>query len=50
MNRDLPGRNALPILERGIPLFRGGLKYREKAEAARRNGYLQPAQFVLDRA
>ncbi len=35
MSRDLPGKNALPILERGIPLFRGGLTYREKAEAAR---------------
>ena len=36
MSRDLPGKNALPILERGIPLFRGGGRYREKAEAAQR--------------
>jgi 4-aminobutyrate aminotransferase-like enzyme len=50
MSRELPGKNALPILERGIPLFRGGGKYRERAEAARRKGYLRPAQFVLDRA
>ena len=50
MSRDLPGKSALPILERGIPLFRGGGKYREKAEAAQRKGYVRPAQFVLDRA
>jgi len=50
MSRDLPGKNALPILERGIPLFRGGRSYRAQAEAAHHKGYQRPAQFVLDRA
>ena len=50
MSRDLPGKNASAILERGIPLFRGGLSYRAKAEAARRKGYQRPAQLLLDRA
>ncbi|MEJ2761608.1 MAG: aminotransferase class III-fold pyridoxal phosphate-dependent enzyme [Gammaproteobacteria bacterium] len=50
MKQDLPGNNALRILERGIPLFRGGGKYREKAEAARSKGYVRPAQIILDRA
>lgn len=50
MSRDLPGSKAVAILERGIPLFRGGLTYRAQAEAARRKGYERPAQLLLDRA
>jgi 4-aminobutyrate aminotransferase-like enzyme len=50
MGRELPGKNAIAILERGIPHFRGGLTYRAEAEAARRKGYRRPAQILLDRA
>ena len=50
MSRDLPGKNTVAILERGIPFFRGGLTYRAQAEAARRKGHRRPAQILLDRA
>ena len=50
MSRDIPGKDTIANLERGIPLFRGGATYREKAEAARRKRHLRPAQLILDRA
>ena len=50
MSRDIPSKDTIAILERGIPLFRGGATYREKAEAARRKRHLRPAQLILDRA
>jgi 4-aminobutyrate aminotransferase-like enzyme len=50
MGRELPGKNSVEILERGISLFRGGLTYRAQAEAARAKGYARPTQLLLDRA
>ncbi len=50
MDRDLPGKNSIEILERGIPFFRGGSTYRAQAEAARGKGHRRPAQILLDRA
>ena len=39
MSLDIPRKDTIAILERGIPLFRGGANYREGAEAARRKGH-----------
>ncbi len=50
MSRDVPGKNSVEILERGIPFFRGGVTYRAQAEAARGRGHRRPAQLLLDRA
>jgi 4-aminobutyrate aminotransferase/(S)-3-amino-2-methylpropionate transaminase len=50
MARELPGKNSVAILERGIPLFRGGSVYRAQAEAAGRKGHRRPSQILLDRA
>ena len=50
MSRDIPSKDTIAILERGIPLFRGGATYRDEAEAAHQKGHVRPAQLILDRA
>jgi 4-aminobutyrate aminotransferase-like enzyme len=47
--KQLPSKDTLAILERGLPHFRGGDAYPKEAEAARRLGHERPAQFLLDR-
>ncbi len=47
--RELPSKDTIAILERGLPHFRGGAAYPKEAEAARREGHERPAQFLLDR-
>jgi 4-aminobutyrate aminotransferase-like enzyme len=50
MSDSVPGKETRKRLERGIPLFRGGLTYEAQAKAARAKGYRLPAQIVVDRA
>jgi 4-aminobutyrate aminotransferase/(S)-3-amino-2-methylpropionate transaminase len=50
MSSDLPGKKTQEMLERGIPLFRGGAAYAAKAALARTQGYRLPSQIIVDRA
>jgi 4-aminobutyrate aminotransferase-like enzyme len=50
MSDKLPGKRARAALERGLPVFRGGLSYEARARAARKLGYERPAQLIVDRA
>jgi len=38
------------VLDRGINLFRNGLRYDEERERSARRGYRQPSQIIIDRA
>ena len=50
MSVKLPGPKTLEMLERGIPLFRNGLRYSEECQKAARRGYRAVQQIVVDRA
>lgn len=45
-----PGPKTRQILERGIPLFRNGLRFAEELEKAGRRGFRSANQIVVDRA
>jgi 4-aminobutyrate aminotransferase/(S)-3-amino-2-methylpropionate transaminase len=45
-----PGPKTLAVLERGIPLFRNGEKFRDELAKAGRRGFRSANQIVVDRA
>ena len=45
-----PGPKTLAALERGIPLFRNGMRYHAEMERAGQRGYRAVRQIVIDRA
>ena len=46
----ISGPKTQAMLERGIPLFRNGLRYERELERAAQRGYRGPNQIVIDRA
>ena len=50
MSEDFPGPKTKAALERGIPLFRNGLKFEDEMQKAGRRGYRAVRQIVIDRA
>ncbi|MCP4045605.1 MAG: aminotransferase class III-fold pyridoxal phosphate-dependent enzyme [Gammaproteobacteria bacterium] len=50
MSANIPGKMTRAMLERGIPLFRNGLRYAEESQKAQRRGYRGSQQIVIDRA
>ena len=50
MPYDLPGPKTTSLFNRGLPLFRNGASYSERAARATAKGYQPPAQIMLDRA
>ena len=50
MDSEFPGKNTLAMLERGIPLFRNGLKFDAEMQKAGRRGFRAARQIVIDKA
>lgn len=50
MSDRFPGPKTRRMLERGIPLFRNGLKFEAEMETAGRRGFRAANQIVIDRA
>lgn len=50
MTGKFPGPKTKAVLERGIPLFRNGLKYDVEMERAGRRGFRAVRQIVIDKA
>lgn len=50
MAEQFPGPRTRQVLERGIPLFRNGLRFEEELEKAGRRGFRSANQIVVDRA
>jgi 4-aminobutyrate aminotransferase-like enzyme len=50
MSDEFPGKKTLAMLERGIPLFRNGLKFEAEMQKAGRRGFRAARQIVIDRA
>ena len=50
MSYELPGPKTTAVLERGVKLFRNGLRYEEECKKAAQRGYRNPRQIVIDRA
>jgi 4-aminobutyrate aminotransferase-like enzyme len=50
MTNEFPGKKTLAMLERGIPLFRNGLKFEVEMQKAGRRGFRAARQIVIDRA
>lgn len=50
MSENFPGPKTLAALERGIPLFRNGLKFDTEMERAGRRGFRPVRQIVIDKA
>lgn len=50
MSSKFPGPKTRAVLERGIPLFRNGLKFEEEMNKAGRRGLRSANQIVVDRA
>lgn len=50
MSFELPGPKTQAMLERGIPLFRNGLRYEEESQKAARRGFRGATQIIVDRA
>ncbi len=50
MTGEFPGPKTKAVLERGIPLFRNGLKYDVEMERAGRRGFRAVRQIVIDKA
>lgn len=50
MSKKFPGPKTRAVLERGIPLFRNGLRYEEERQKAARRGYRSVNQIIIDRA
>ncbi len=50
MTTEFPGPKTKAVLERGIPLFRNGLKYDAEMERAGRRGFRAVRQLVVDKA
>ena len=50
MSDDFPGPKTRAVLERGIPLFRNGLKFSDEMKKAGQRGFRSVRQIVLDKA
>lgn len=50
MSKEFPGDKTRAMLERGIPLFRNGLKFEAELQKAGRRGFRTARQIVVDRA
>jgi 4-aminobutyrate aminotransferase-like enzyme len=50
MSNEFPGKKTLAMLERGIPLFRNGLKFETEMQKAGRRGFRAARQIVIDKA
>ena len=50
MKSQFPGPKTKAVLERGIPLFRNGLRFKEELEKSARRGYRSPRQIVVGKA
>lgn len=50
MSEDFPGPKTRAALERGIPLFKNGLKFDVEMERAGRRGFRPVRQIVIDKA
>jgi 4-aminobutyrate aminotransferase-like enzyme len=50
MSEKFPGPKTRAVLERGIPLFRNGLRFAEEMDKAGRRGFRSANQIVIDRA
>ncbi len=50
MSNDYPGKKTRAVLERGIPLFRNGLKFESEMEKAGHRGFRTTRQIVIDKA
>jgi 4-aminobutyrate aminotransferase-like enzyme len=50
MSKDFPGAKTRAMLERGIPLFRNGLKFDTELQKAGRRGFRAARQIVIDKA
>ncbi|MEM8814321.1 MAG: aspartate aminotransferase family protein [Pseudomonadota bacterium] len=50
MSDEFPGPKTRRLLERGIPLFRNGLRFAEEMDKASRRGLRSANQIVVDRA
>lgn len=50
MSNRFPGEKTRAMLERGIPLFRNGLKFEAELEKAGRRGFRSARQIVVDKA
>ncbi|MDX1508698.1 MAG: aminotransferase class III-fold pyridoxal phosphate-dependent enzyme, partial [Woeseiaceae bacterium] len=50
MSNEFPGPKTRAVLERGIPLFRNGLRFDEEMNRAGRRGLRSANQIVVDRA
>ena len=50
MSQKFPGPKTRAVLERGIPLFRNGMRFEEEMEKASRRGLRSANQIVLSRA
>ncbi|CAM3739309.1 aspartate aminotransferase family protein [Parendozoicomonas haliclonae] len=50
MSYKLPGPKTLGVLERGIPLFRNGLRYEQDRQQAEQRGHRSGSQIVISRA
>ena len=50
MTDAFPGKKTRAMLERGIPLFRNGLKFEAELEKAGRRGFRTARQIVIDKA
>ncbi len=50
MSAKITGEKNRAMLERGIPLFRNGLRYEEESRKAQRRGYRGVHQIIIDRA
>lgn len=50
MSEQFPGPKTREVLERGIPLFRNGLRFDQEMQKANRRGFRSANQIVVDRA
>ena len=50
MSKEFPGEKTRAMLERGIPLFRNGLKFDVEMQKAGRRGFRAARQIVIDKA
>ena len=50
MSDEFPGKKTRAMLERGIPLFRNGLKFEAEMQKAGRRGFRAARQIVIDKA
>ena len=50
MSNKFPGPKTRAQLERGIPLFKNGLRFDEELEKASRRGYRNANQIIVDKA